>query len=376
MNIAVVLDRSGSMGDQHKIEYAKKALYSLIDQLQEKDIFSLVIYDDVIEVLREAGHVSNKRSLKALVDEIYPRNSTNLGGGMAVGFRQVERYACKKYINRVVLLSDGLANQGITDPYELNRIARQYRNRSISLTTMGVGLEYNENLMSGLAESGGGNYYFIESPHQLASIVDKEFNLLRSVCAGNSIIELRLGRGIVIRDVIGQEWKSESGLCTITLGDLYASEKREVTVELNIPEGTGSLTLASGKLHFEAVDAGANNSPSFSSSLQYSNDAALIEKTQDMETQAKADIAISTRNVDCAMKALDEGKQEEANEALRSAAEILSSSPAVSSKAGAPMLKLQQDRIESYGRLMKDTADQRKVKKEIQYENYKTQKNK
>lgn len=161
MNIAVVLDRSGSMADARKIDYAKKAINSLIDGLSSEDYLSIVIYDDRIDVLLPAQRVINKECIKRLVREIYPRGSTNLGGGMAEGFQQIERNFREDYVNRVILLSDGLANTGITDPRELGRIAGRYRDKSISLTTMGVGLDYNENLMLGLAEHGGGNYYFL-----------------------------------------------------------------------------------------------------------------------------------------------------------------------------------------------------------------------
>src|SRR5712692_9897599 len=241
MNISVVLDRSGSMADQGKIEYAKKALYDLIDQLSSKDILSIVIYDDVIEVLSKAQNVRNKTALKRLIERIEPRGSTNLGGGMVEGFRQVERNLDREYVNRVILLSDGLANQGITDPGELDRIARRYRSKSISLTTMGVGLDYNENLMVGLAESGGGNYYFIESPNSLVAMIQKELNTLSCIVAQNSSIELTLGRGVRVIDVIGCDDRLESATYVIPVGDVYANDRREFTVELEIPEGRGSL---------------------------------------------------------------------------------------------------------------------------------------
>ncbi|MEK7748995.1 MAG: VWA domain-containing protein, partial [Bacteroidota bacterium] len=106
MNLSVVLDRSGSMGDESKMEQAKKALYSLIDQLHSEDILSLVIYDDVIEVLKSAGRVGNKSELKRLIQRVHPRGSTNLGGGRVEGFRQAERFANREYSNRVILLSD------------------------------------------------------------------------------------------------------------------------------------------------------------------------------------------------------------------------------------------------------------------------------
>jgi Ca-activated chloride channel family protein len=149
MNLSIVLDRSGSMADERKIHYAKSALLSLVDKLSPDDILSIVIYDDVVEVLRPAGRVRDRREIHRLIERIAPRGSTNLGGGMVKGLEQVAVHASREFVNRVVLLSDGLANQGITDPQELNRIARRYGSRSISLTTIGMGLDYNENLMVG-----------------------------------------------------------------------------------------------------------------------------------------------------------------------------------------------------------------------------------
>jgi len=136
--------------------------------------------------------------LLRLINRVSPRGSTNLGGGMIEGYRQVERFASKEFTNRVILLSDGLANQGITDPRQLNSIARRNRIHSISLTTMGVGLDYNENLMVGLAEYGGGSYYFIEHPRSIAHILNKEFNSLSSILA-SFVLGVALGnlvRGI------------------------------------------------------------------------------------------------------------------------------------------------------------------------------------
>ncbi len=376
MNISVVLDRSGSMSDQGKMDFAKAALNKLIDQLNPEDIFSLVVYDDVIDVLRAASKVGNRQDLKRLVNEIYPRNSTNLGGGMMEGLRQVERNLNREYVNRVILLSDGLANQGITDPRELNKIAKRYRNKSISLTTMGVGLEYNENLMMGLAESGGGNYYFIESPRGLASIMNKELNSLSSVVAQNASIDLKLGRGVNVLDVIGCEHSLVNGTYTIPVGDLYAGEQREFTVELSIPEGSGTLVVATGSLAYETESARANACPSFTATIRYSRDVAVVEKNRDMEMQAKADVAVSTRKVDSALKAFDEGRTDDAKAELKDAQDMLMASPATAaSGAGAAAIQEQAARLGSFSKSF-ESDDAKKAKKAVQYENYRVQKKK
>lgn len=373
MNIAVVLDRSGSMAEQRKMEYAKSALNKLIDQLSAEDIFSLVVYDDGIDVLRPARRVGSTRGeLKRLVSDIVPRNSTNLGGGMLEGLRQTERNIGKEYVNRVILISDGLANQGITDPYELSRIARRSRGKGISLTTMGVGLDYNENLMVELSESGGGNYYFIESPAQLASIMHREFHAASSVLAQNAFLELRLGRGVRVLDVIGCERVLDGDVCRIPVGDVYANDTREVTVELSIPEGTGTLTVAGGTLRCgDARDAAR---PSFSVQVRYTSDGALIEQQRDLEIQAKADVAVSTRQVERALKAFDEGREDEAMQELTDAAASLANSAAAGvGSARTAELREQIERLHAYREAM-ESDDARRAKKAIQYENYKVQK--
>ena len=135
------------MGSQQKIENARAAVRALIDQLRSGDYFSLVIYDDVVETVCRSARVSDREALRRIVDEISPRGWTNLGGGLMEGIRQAERHAREDYVNRVILLSDGLANRGITDPARLAEITARAARKGISLTTMGVGWDFNEGLM-------------------------------------------------------------------------------------------------------------------------------------------------------------------------------------------------------------------------------------
>jgi len=375
LNLSVVLDRSGSMGDERKIEYARKALQKLIDELNENDIFSLVVYDDYIDVLRNPSRVGNKRGLKALIDGIEPRGSTNLGGGMIQGLELASQFVQKGYVNRVVLLSDGLANQGITSPHELNRIVRQYRHRGISMTTMGVGLDYNENLMVGLAENGGGNYYFIESPRQLASIMAKELDYVSSVVCRDAVIELRLGSGVRLKDVVGYEWKQEGEKTVVSLGDLYSDENRELTVELEAPKGSGSIALAEGTIAFQSDKVSAPTK-GFAAEARYTEDEKVVEEHRDLTVQAKADVAVSTRRVEKALQALDEGREEDAAAELQEAEAFLNASPAASAQgAGGDALRAQMGRLSSFQDSVK-SGDLKKAKKDIQYKNYQLQKNK
>ncbi len=378
VNLCVVLDRSGSMSEESKMNYARAALVALIDQLKRDDIFSLVIYDDVVEVVRAAARVgSEKERIRNLVEDINPRGWTNLGGGMIEGFRQVEKNSCKEYVNRVILLSDGLANQGITDPYRLQNIARKQRNHSISLSTIGVGLDYNENLMVGLSEHGGGNYYFLESSRNLATVLRKEFDRLSDVMAQNVVIELDLGRGVTLLDAIGYNHHADGRSAQIAVGDLYGEDTREIILELEVPPGAGSLTIAKGRLVAAASSEGGDLG-SFASGIKYEADAAAVDRQRDLEEQAKADVAVSTRNVLKAMEMLDKGDKEEASRTLAGANEMLLASPAAAASGVAgSAIRDQVARIKGYDETLRsDDKDGRRAKKSIQYENYQQQKQK
>ena len=146
---------------------------------------------------------------------------------------------------------------------------------------MGVGLDYNENLMTALAANGGGNYYFIESSRHLASILGREFDRLGCVAAQTAVIELRTGRGVALVDVVGAEFTDADGLIRIPVGDLYEGDTREFTLEITVPPGRGSLVVAEGVVRYDPAGGvtcpkflhgpGSFSSSSDSISFKYSN---------------------------------------------------------------------------------------------------------
>jgi Ca-activated chloride channel family protein len=377
LNLSVVLDRSGSMAEEEKMSHARAALHTLISQLRSDDVFSLVIYDNEVDVLWPASAVGRRKGeLRRLVNEVYPRGRTNLGGGLSEGYRQVGRSLQREYVNRVVLLSDGLANEGITDPGRLADIAQRQRRSGVSLTTIGVGLDYNENLMVDLSEQGGGNYYFIENPENLASVLRREFDQLSSMLAQSVILELELGAGVTLHDVIGFEYHREGTRVIVPIGDLYANDSRELCAEISVPPGEGSVAVAQGRLVWQVESAVEKTLPSFRTAVRYENDRAAVERERDWDIQAKGDVAVSTRAVKKALESLDAGKTEEAAQTLTSARRDLAASPAVSRPgAGAGAIMAQEARLKSYAdSLSQEGKDTRRVKKSIQFDNYGVQK--
>ena len=194
VNLVLVIDRSGSMSDVGKIEYAKEAAKKIISGLDKRDRLGIVAYSTYVELLFPIQFLNEKDRAVSVVDSLYPTESTNLSGGLTEGINQLKTLTAlqsrDRYINRVIILSDGLANVGITDIGELSRISSQAAESGIHITTMGLGLHYDENLMINIAEYGAGNYYFIESPTQLASIFEREFGEMLATVARDSKIYL------------------------------------------------------------------------------------------------------------------------------------------------------------------------------------------
>ena len=191
VNLAFVLDRSGSMQGE-KIRLAREATLNAIRTLRERDRFSVVTYDDEVEVIvpataatTEARHEAERR-----LREVTARRTTDLCGGWLAGCEQVARGLDEGGVGRCLLLTDGLANVGVTDHDELVGHARELAARSVETTTFGVGRDFDERLLDDMADAGAGNFYFIEGaaqiPDFIASEVGEALESWRATCSSSS----------------------------------------------------------------------------------------------------------------------------------------------------------------------------------------------
>lgn len=235
LNISLVIDRSGSMGGD-KIIYAKKAADFVINQLNPDDMLSIVQYDDVIEVIHAAEKVKNKEILHQKVAKISARNTTNLSGGMMEGYNQTRKLKEQGQVNRVLLLSDGLANEGITEPEQLQLIAKKvFENDGIGLSTFGVGADFDEKLMTNLSEGGGGNYYFIASPDKIPNIFAEELSGLLAVVAQNARLVLNIPSTYFhVNKVYGYPYNVKDNVLTVNFNDIFSQEEKAVLIRLDV----------------------------------------------------------------------------------------------------------------------------------------------
>lgn len=259
LNISLVIDRSGSMRGE-KLLNVKAAGKMVVDKLNENDFISIVVYESNVGVLQKSIAVKDKNALKEIINNIVDDGGTNLGGGMIAGYEQVKSTYKSGYVNRVLLLSDGLANEGITDFNILTSTSKKWLNdEGISISTFGVGNDYNENLMTSLAENGNGNYYYIKEATQIAAMVEKEINGLMSVVAQQAILKYELPLDIIITRVYGGNYEVENNILSIQLKDLFANEKKAVLIKFKIKNTATAHLIFSTQ--FSYIDATKSNQP-------------------------------------------------------------------------------------------------------------------
>jgi Ca-activated chloride channel homolog len=229
LNLALVIDRSGSMEGQ-RLEYAKAAAKYAISQLTPNDKISITIFDDNVETIARSQAVHTR--LNQLIDQIHTAGSTNLHGGWLEGANQAASSLEVNRLNRVLLLSDGQANQGETRPEEIFRQVAGLAKKGISTSTMGVGEDFNEDLLEGIATNGDGNYHFIHHPKQLPEIFAVELKGLLTTLGRLVSLGLEPKTGVKVLDVLNDFEKTETG--RYKLDNLRFGQQLEVAIRLEI----------------------------------------------------------------------------------------------------------------------------------------------
>ena len=335
LNIALVLDRSGSMcapcsqprrsqgrrGEREvasKLDLVKAATLEILNRLGPNDRFALIAYDSEVDTLIPAGSQANLDQARDIVRGLRPGGCTNLSGGLAAGYEQVQSGVQPQTLNRVFLLSDGLANVGITDPEHLQDLARTAAKDGISLSTFGVGLDFDELLMSSLAEIGHGGYAFLEEGAEIIPALTQEFQAAREVLAKDLRLAITLSGGVRVDRVFSNLFRQEGCLVQAQLGDLSAGELRRVLLRLKmpqLPEGRQLLGMAA----LSGLDAATGRTLSESRELwaEYGSFGESVAESRNAEIAEQAAIFEARYARFDAAQARDEGRLDEARTLMR-----------------------------------------------------------
>ncbi|NOY86979.1 MAG: VWA domain-containing protein [Deltaproteobacteria bacterium] len=330
LNMALVLDKSGSMSDQGKIEFARLAAHQLIDRLGPSDILSIVTYDDRVRVLSPAGKVKNRARLHRIIDSIYPGGRTYLSGGLEKGFEQARRSRRKGYVNRVLLLSDGLANVGNVNRDLLRIRAGSMSESGVSVSTFGVGYDFDEDLLASLATGGGGSYYYIADPRDIVAALSKEFQMASATVATDVQIIIRLLNGCRFDSAIGHEWRRDGDSVIIRLGDMSAGERRSLMARVNVPgKELGDQRVADVYLQYRDTASGRmTRYKPHRVSLRLVQDPMVYRNNFDDKIREEGAVLQSNARMKDAAARVDQGDREGALGILKEAAKALKSVPA------------------------------------------------
>jgi Ca-activated chloride channel homolog len=327
LNLGVVIDRSGSMYDERRLEFVVEAVKFLADNLTADDKVSIVAFADKAKVLITPEAARDKSAVKRAIDDI---DLLEIGGGtqMALGMRaaidEVKKNLSPDRLNRVLVLTDGQTYEetACIDLVEKNR-------GEISFSTMGVGVEFNEKLLQRLAQDSNGKYHFIGDPAEIPGIFEDELEGLRSVSLRNGRIEVTLSQGVQVREafraspeiyVLGTPLVGEDRKISYEIGDLQAGVPGSVLLTLVLPpRKPGQVRILQSNFHYE-VPGGSEKTVECDLTVDYTLDRTLtskrngrvmnlVDQVSIAKLQSKAEEELKAGNVDRATRLLGNALQ-------------------------------------------------------------------
>ena len=319
VNLTLVIDRSGSMNGE-KIAHAKAAAIEAVRRLAADDVFSLVAFDHEVETLVPAARVGDCRAIEARIRSIVPRGNTAIYGGVTQGAAELRKHLeDRRYTHRLVLLSDGLANNGPSAPDDFARLGLSLGREGISVSTIGVGLDYNEDLMTRLARRSDGNTYFVASSRELTNIFNAELGDVLNVVARRVVVTVEFPAGVRPLAFVGRVGAVRGQRAEFELNQLYGGQEKFALVEVEVAAAKAGAEreIAAATVVFEDALTQRSVHVSARSAVRFSS--AEREVVAAANRQVQADYAVNALAVakDEAIELLDSGRRDEAAETLR-----------------------------------------------------------
>ncbi|HUS13914.1 MAG TPA: VWA domain-containing protein [Chloroflexia bacterium] len=344
LSLALVLDRSGSMAGS-KLDKAREAAAYCVRQLGADDQVAVVTYDDHVDVVGHARSMTEtaKRHLLDDIRHIRSGGNTNLAGGWLAGAQEVAAQTGGR-LARVILLTDGLANVGMTDSGELGHHASELRARGVSTTTMGIGADFNEELLEHMARRGGGHFYFIENAAQIPDMLHRELGETLTTVARGATLEVDLPPGVEASLLNDFEQTGDGRRVRVRLDDLIAGESRVPVFRLTVQPGDGDSSLPlSARLHYQDVASGAARVLGDDSALTYATRARCEAEDPNASVQEEVELLNVARARETALRYDAAGDFATSAATLNAAAQRLQSVAPASPAAQAEAAKLEAE---------------------------------
>jgi Ca-activated chloride channel homolog len=363
LHIVLVIDRSGSMGGE-KLEHACRCAAWLGERLRQTDEVAVVTFDDEVRLVLPRMPVDATRIAAGLAT-VRPGGSTNLSGGWLKGLEQL-RSSPAGATRRILLLTDGMANVGITDGRTLADLPRRALADGVGTTTIGFGADFDEDLLTAMADSGGGNAHWADTPDMAPAIFAKEFDGLTRLSAQNVSVEIRPAAEVEVLGVLNEYPQvAVPGGVQVQLGDAYGGQTRNVVFQLHIPYLATLGPVAAAELVLRYVTVGdevASHEETIPLIVNAVSAADAAAAAPDAEVRRQVIVLASARARDEAIRLTDAGDARSAHRLLRRTAMDLRATAEVD-PAAAPTASLQATLLDDEaGELARGpmTAHQRK----------------
>jgi Ca-activated chloride channel family protein len=366
VNLALVIDRSGSMSG-YKLQQAKQAARHLVGLLRSEDRLAIVHYgSDVKSLPSMPATESNRRRMLDYIEGIWDEGGTNISAGLTSGQHQVNTARREFQVNRIILISDGQPTEGDTDEESLKRLVKNIRAEGVTVSSLGVGTDFNEDLMQAFAEYGAGAYGFMEDAGRLATIFQKDLQQATTQVARNVELSFELPDGVVLGEVLGYRAHQAGRVVRVPMPDFSAGQTERVVARVTVSgAAVGQAVNVSGlKLAYtDLLKNGAVESAASLSAMVTDRREEVLAR-QDKDATVYAVRARSAANLQKAAEALKVGRKDEARQLIQMNQAMFNEAAAV---AGAPAVQAdmaeQQAAYEEYDKAEDSEAVNRAVKK-------------
>jgi Ca-activated chloride channel homolog len=257
VNVVLAMDTSGSM-EGAAIADTRKAALAMLASLTDGDYLSVVTFNTRTEVLLPSSQLTAevRAKLQNDIGAIKAEGTTDLAGGLQEAVRQVQLHMVPKGVNRIVLMGDGIPNE----PSGIEWAVEQSANLGVAITTLGLGLDYDETLMGKIATLSGGHYQYVADSERVAAFFREELDRMDAVYGRHAVATITAGPGVIIDEVVGTPSTRNSRSASLPLGDIARGETRDVLVRLTVtPRKEGvPIELVDANVAFDdaLVDAG------------------------------------------------------------------------------------------------------------------------
>jgi hypothetical protein len=259
LNLALVIDCSGSMADAGKMDAVKRGLLAFADRLRRDDQVALVTFSDEAQVLCARRRFDGGGWFRSAVAELTPGGSTNLHGGLMLGLREVARDPLPRGSNRVILLTDGIANRGVVDPEDILADSRRFTAEDVDLTTIGVGQDLNTALLDRLARGGRGLFHFVADGKDVAKVFVDEAEALVAAAARNVELRVELPPDLQLLQAYGHEFTRAGDELVFALPDMNRGMTAVVLLRCRCrAENDGGRLVARAALRASATNIGTS----------------------------------------------------------------------------------------------------------------------